>query len=534
MPNNAAYSKQIEEIGRCSDDFMHWVCNYAWIEDKERGGQVKFELWESQRDILSTFLGGRYVMILKARQLGLTWLTAAYCLWMAIFRVNQLIVVISEKETLAIQFLDRVKFMFDRLPGYMKPYVLKRSTQMLHFGYEEKDNKGNTRISGNNSQIYSSTTTPSGAQSMTVNLLVLDEAALIENIKKIWRSSKPGVDSAKGRIIIISNAIKDGIGWPWFRTLYSDAVKGSAGRIKALFMPWQAHPARGEDFISIQKEEGMDDDDIAMHYPSTVEQALEALTGSYFGTVLTAQKGAEAPKRGFLEEIDEKTEFVERKRGIIHMWREPQGEGWSNRYCVFSDVSEGMGLTESVAYVYDRFDKEFIAKMQSDKIDANDWAGELIKLCAWCGDKPMLGIERSGAGQTTVKEVRKSHYPRVYRERRQGKTGKTVTPNFGLAQTRDNKRLLADLLKKYMKSHPDIIPDAKMLDQASTFIMHPDGSLGKEDETKKDDCVIAAGGCLIVDDGLPEPKKPEVEKKITSNQSWWGWQDRAVNDPWCV
>lgn len=409
---------------------------------------------------------------------------------------------------LAIKFLDRVKFIFDRLPDWMKPHVYKRTTQLMHFGIEEKDSKGNIVITGLNSIIQSLTTTPKGAQSMTVNLLVLDEAALIENIKSIWRSSKPGVDSAAGRIIVISNAIKDGTGWPWFRQNFIKAVRGLAGKIQYLFMPWMDHPQRGPDFIKQQMLEGMDDDDISMHYPASVEEAIEALSGSYFGKSLKIHKDFKQGRKGYLQyDSDGKVEFVEARKGIIEVWEEPKGEGWRNRYAVFSDVSEGLGLTDSVAYIFDRDTNRFIAKSSSSKIDADLWALELILLGHWCGDTPMIGVERSGAGQTTIFALRREKYPRMYRDRKEDRTKGKVTSNYGWTETRDNKRLLSDALKSYLRDIKESVPDGELIDQCSTYIRHPDGHLGKEDESKKDDCVIAAGGCIILHNSLPDPEQ---------------------------
>lgn len=529
---------RVAEVIKCGRNFGYWLDNYCRIEDKEHGGDVPFKLWKSQRGILKQFLKATYLFILKARQLGLTWLTAAYCLWLAIFNINQHIVIISAKEGLAIQFLDRLKFMFDRLPTWMRPHVYKRTNTELGFGYEEKDDKGNAVVKGHNSLIQSLTTTPSGAQSMTVNLLVIDEASLVENIRKIWRSSKPGVDSVNGRIIVISNPIKDGSGWPWFRTQFINAYRGAAGRIRYLFLPWNAHPKRPKNFIDIQRAEGYDDDDIAMHYPSSVEEAIEALSGSFFGRTLTRHRDVSEPERGYLEYGKQgEVVFAPSRHGILHVWKRPDGKDWRNRHCIFSDVSEGLGQTDSVAYIFDREQQEHTVKLLSNKIDADTWADELIKLAKWCGESipVMICPERQGAGQTTIKALRRARYPRIFKERKEGRTGKQTTPNYGWSETRDNKKLLARTLKIYLRDTKGTVHDGLLIDQCSTFIKKPDGSVGPEDETTKDDHVIAAGGCLIVHEHMSDP---EYEKKKRDRYiATGGWRQRegfirSERDPW--
>ncbi len=547
--------EKVKEALRCGKDFAYWLGAYTWIEDKRADGtgEVKFELWESQKSILPVFLTATYLFLLKARQLGLTWLTAAYCLWLAIFHQNQLIVVISRKEQYAIEFLDRVKFIFYRLPEWMRPNVLKDTQQLLHFGYVEKDDKGNVIVKGLNSMIQSLTTTPEGAQSMTLNLLVLDEASLIDNIRKIWRSSKPGVDSAGGRAIIISNPNKDGVGWPWFREWYIKAWREKAGRIRHIFMPWWDHPRRDRKlvpdpddptklvgaFIAQQKTEGYTDDDIAMAYPSSIEESIEAMTGSFFGDTLTRHKDFPLGRQGTIEENDEdELVFEESKRGFMTVWRDPVIEEWDNRHVIFSDVSEGLDQTASVAYLFDRVEEEFVAKMSSAGLDADEWGKELVKLAKWCGGWPIICPELSGAGQTTVIALKKEKYPRIYRHREVGRSKNIITAKFGMPQTHDNKKKLSFALRAYLRETEKQVPDSELIDQCATYIRLPNGHYGKEDETKRDDCVVAAGGTILIHNILPQPKKVTKRDRIsTYTPPPSSWRERmgiekGARDPW--
>ncbi|MFH2042387.1 MAG: hypothetical protein ABIJ35_07695 [Acidobacteriota bacterium] len=390
---------------------------------------------------------------------------------------------------------------------------------------------------------------------MTIILLVLDEASLIDNIRKIWRSSKPGVDSAGGRAIVISNPIKDGVGWPWFREWYIRAWRGTAGRIKHVFMPWWDHPDRDTTpvpdpddptktvgaFIATQKREGYTDDDIAMHYPASIEEAIEALTGSFFGDTLNRHKDFPIGRQGVIEEDDEgEFEFVESKRGFITVWREPEVGEWDNRFCIFSDVGEGLDQTQSVAYLFDRVEEEFIARMASNQLDADQWGLELVKLAKWCGGFPTICPELSGAGQTTVMTLRKEKWPKIYRHREVGRSKNVITAKFGLPQTQDNKKKLSFALRMYLRETTKQVPDSELIDQCATYIRHPSGKYAKEDETKRDDCVVGAGGTILIHNILPEPRK--VKKRNVLHSAFipppGTWRERlgitsgGGRDPW--
>lgn len=517
-----------KEIVKSALNFLYWVVNYCFIEDKITGAEIKFNLWPEQRRILKQFLTAIRLIILKARQLGLTWLTAAYCLWLSMFNKLQLIVVISAKEDWAIEFLDRVKFIFDRLPVWMKPKVLKRTGQELTFGYEEKDENGNIVIKGLNSTIKSLATTPEGAQSKTVTLLVLDETARNRYVKQIWGASKPGLDSGGGRVIVISNSIKDGVGWGWTRQLYTDSMKGINDFVR-IFLAWWAHPNRGKNFLEQQKTEGMDEDDISQHYPETEQEAISTMLGSYFGKVLARHTNPLKGIRGYLirNKADD-LEFVEHTNGLLEIWRYPyylhqdwDGLYWKNRYVIGSDISEGLGGTYSVAYVKDQLTDEIICRARSNRIDADDWGYFLYDLGYWY-DKALICPERTGAGITTCKCLEKLNYPRLYVRMRPALAGNPMTKEIGWHESQTSRPELCQDLKTYLKTTQAQIYCGLLIEECSTFIRDENGRLGPE-EGKLADCVFAAG-CMEQASYFSAGPPKQIQPELT------GWRARLRNE----
>ena len=80
MGNNRA------EYAACATSPPYLIDNYIWIEDATAREWVRFRLWQRQYEVLTTLQVERMTIILKARQLGLTWLALAYALWMMLFR----------------------------------------------------------------------------------------------------------------------------------------------------------------------------------------------------------------------------------------------------------------------------------------------------------------------------------------------------------------------------------------------------------------------------------------------------------------
>lgn len=481
---------------------------------------MPFLLWPGQRRVVPVFMESTYTIILKARQLGLTWLTAAYALWRANFRFEELVVVVSAKEDLAIEFLDRVRYLFDRLPVWMRAKVYKRSGTEVHFAEEIKDEKGNRILIGLNSQIKSVPSTPDAGQSKTISLLVMDESALNRYCSEIWSAAKPTLEHANGQAIIISNPTKIGPGWGWTRDLYRASMKGE-NEFQRVFLDWKCVPGRGPNFLEIQKRAGLDDEDISMQYPSTEEEAVSPIGGSYFGRTIASYRPWHG-ERGELVKIQNPENpnayaFEVNKRGVLEVWAHPE-KGHLNRYAIGSDVSEGLGQTFSVAYVYDRLECRLVARLRSSKISADVWAHKLAELGYYYGEA-RIGPEKNGAGITTIKTLQAIYNNLFYRQR-PGKIKGAYVQEYGWLQTNEAKQIMADELKRHFRELFSQVPCGILIDECTTFIQHESGKLAHEDG-KMDDCVCAAGITLQVSLLMPPVQKAidwrgpgPVEKRI--------------------
>jgi len=453
---------------------------------------------------LPDILNAKLLTILKARQLGLTWICAAYVLWYIGTKKNRLAVVISAKGEWAVEFLERVYFMLHRLPVWMFPHVKKDITEVLKFKYED----------GSESTAKSLSTTEAGAQSKTPDILILDETCWNPYIGEIFMASKPGIDAAGGRIILISNSIKFAPGWGWTRDTYVESMKG-INTFKRIFLPWMARPDRPKNFKEIQLREGFDEDKFSLQYPETEGEAISTLTGSYFGKTLAKHEDFIHGVSGWIED----GRFIPNKKGIIEVWEAPysaqkgyEGAIWTQRYAIGSDVSEGLGLSYSVAYVLDRVTDQFIARIRSNLIDAFEWAGVLHDLSIYY-DNALLCVERTGPGQTTVKQLQNVN-ANQYIELVSGKAGNPVTKQLGWGETHQKKHELCGDLKEWFKTTEGGFNCPHLLNESSTWIRHENGRLGPEDG-KLGDCVIAAGLTIQASQflrGMPEESLKEAKK----------------------
>jgi hypothetical protein len=557
----------VYQIGR---SFAFFVTNFCWIENKTesgvRIGESKFTLWPAQRPLPRLFILHRLIAILKARQLGLTWFCAAYVLWKSITRRGFLTVVISANQDWAVEFLDRVRFMWNRLPEWLMPELSKDGSEQMRVVFEwDKEHKRALIYS----DIKSLTTTPAGAQSKTPDLLILDETARNRYVEQIYGASKPGIDKAGGQIIVISNAHKRGPGWAWTRDICSMANK-KENDFYFLFLPWWACPERitdhekeelardpdfvPKDFIAQQLREGMQPEDIVENYPANPEEALAAIQGSYFGEVLGRHgrycidgiKGSLYRDKHQDGELFFKPAELGFPGGhgsnIITVWRHPywltrrwDKQYWSGRYVMGSDVSEGQGRSYSVAYVMDRKLDEFVARIRSNRVDAVDWATYLWLLSLYysnfhvrgtgeaLGKTPaMICVEKTGAGLTTVKELQKVGANQFIRQLFD-KRGDSTTNNIGWHEDTQSKHVLCGDLRNWYRTCVGRIYCQILLDESATTIEHENGRIGPE-EGRTWDTVVAAGCTLqaSIQTGGPPAIVRSISHDAAPMVSNWG------------
>jgi hypothetical protein len=539
MQSNAA--RQIDPIDldlqECRASFETFLDRHVWIEDKVTHQAIRLQLWPEQRRVIPGFLASDKDLFLKAHQLGFTWIfVAAFGVWCSVFKPLHQFVVNSFNEDAGGEIMDRARFIRDRLPREWEIQIGKDNSEVQE--YLHRDLAGHSV----NSEMKVIPATEKGGQGKTPNVMIFDESCWNRYIERAFNSSIPGLTQAKGKVIVISNAIKTAPGWPFTRSLAVGALHGQ-NDFHLVFLPWWANPgrsrgivrgeggspildARGQpmtEFKAAMLRSGgtnggmMTEEDFQQRFPESIDEAISTLGGSYFGNTLKRHSYACRGIVGHLQRDKEKQiQFVQDPRGPLEVWRWPyylvdgwdSSVHWARRYCVGSDVSEGLGASYSVGYVMDRERDEIVARLRSNRVDAYQWADMLALLAEWycsCRDWTRLGgvtretalicAENTGAGQTTVKRLKDlgaSQYLRMI----EGQQGGGHTTIYGWSENQQAKQDLSEDLRTWFRMMKGTLYDAILVDESSTWIKH-EGSmkLGPE-EGHFGDCVIAAG-CTI-------------------------------------
>lgn len=98
-----------------------FIDEYCYIENKDNPGNpiIKFKLWESQKTALQEMVDNKLSIILKARQLGFTWLVLCLICHLSIKFEGYTAIVLSDTEEHSKDLIKRVDLILSHLPKWL-------------------------------------------------------------------------------------------------------------------------------------------------------------------------------------------------------------------------------------------------------------------------------------------------------------------------------------------------------------------------------------------------------------------------------
>ena len=108
-----------KEVIRCGKDPTYFINNYCKISHPMHG-LIPFKLYDYQEELINDFNDYRFNVILKARQLGISTITAGYVLWLMMFHRDKNILVMATKFSTAGNLVKKVKGVMRNLPDWLR------------------------------------------------------------------------------------------------------------------------------------------------------------------------------------------------------------------------------------------------------------------------------------------------------------------------------------------------------------------------------------------------------------------------------
>lgn len=230
--------EQIQEYIKCSQDPVYFVDNYCYIITIDHGLQP-FKLYDCQKEKIRVIHDNRKVILMEGRQQGKTTTAAAYILWYTIFNQAKNVAILANKATTSREILSRYQLMYEQLPIWMQQGV-------------KTWNKGDVELE-NGSKVFTAATTAAGIRSKSVNLLYIDEAAIIPNTvaEQFFTSVYPTISAGKTSKILITSTP---LGYNHFWKFWNDSENGRNDFV-SMFIPYWKIPGRDEAWAEEQRRQ---------------------------------------------------------------------------------------------------------------------------------------------------------------------------------------------------------------------------------------------------------------------------------------
>jgi len=483
----------VKEVVKAGKDPIHFITNYCKISHPQRG-IIPFKAYNFQEDLLKDFNDYRFNVILKARQLGISTVTAAYTVWLMLFHRDKNILVVATKLQTATNLVRKVKKIMKTLPEWMRISNISI------------DNRTSFELS-NGSQIKASSTSSDVGRSEALSLLIVDEAAHVEKLEDLWAALYPTL-STGGRCIALSTP--NGVG-NWFHKTCVEAESGT-NNFNLTTLLWDVHPDR--DKLWFEKEtKNMSKRQIAQELECSFNVSGETVI--HPDDILHFIELATEPKY--------RTGF-DRNYWI---WEEYQ-EGVP--YFISADIARGDGKDNSAFHVFKSDPLEIVAEYIG-KPNPDDYADILFDVGKEYGNCMIVG-ENNNIGFAVLNKLVDKGYNNIYYSTKTShdyvdsvtaQWQSNVVPGF--TTSLKTRPLVIAKMEEFMRNKLIKINSNRLLSEMKTFIWQ--NGKAQAMRSYNDDLVMSfAIGCWVRDTVLVENSraleysKHSLSSISTSNRSF--------------
>jgi hypothetical protein len=220
---------QVSEFAKCALDPYYFITEHCTFFDPQHGGVVKVHRLPHQNTLIKIIIAKKWVIILKPRQVGVTWTISGLLLHDTIFvpGANDLIFSRTDKEA-AKTLRERCRYMWMNLPPFLHLPAKTDNSEMLQFVIDD--------ARGVYSYIRSFASTPGSGVGETATRVVMDEWSKIHPdiyAEQVYTDVAPTVST--GSLIMMSTA--EGKNKFFARTLF-DAMAGT-NDFTPIFIPYR-------------------------------------------------------------------------------------------------------------------------------------------------------------------------------------------------------------------------------------------------------------------------------------------------------
>lgn len=418
---------QLVEYTKCANDPVYFARNHVKIISLN-DGLVNFDLWPYQEEMYDVVDSNRFSIVMAPRQSGKSMAFVIYLLWYALFKPEQTIVILANKGDTAQEMLTRVILALENLPFYMQPGTKVLNRRSIEFS--------------NNSRIYARPTSASSIRGMSVQLVFMDEFALVDHDEEFYTSTYPVISSGTDTKIIITSTPK-GVG-NMFHKIWQGAKSGSNG-----YTPFEVHwsdvPGRDANWKT-----------------ETIRNTSEQQFRQEFSCEFIGSGDTLISSNTLLGLMAESPTMVTQN---VRIYDKPQR---GHNYIMCVDTAKGKGQDSSAFSIIDVSQRPYkiVASYHDNKISPLLLPTLLVEMARKYNEAYMV-IESNDQGFLVAKSVQMEHeYDSVYYEPKSMRgSGKTI----GLTMSAKVKKIGCTVMRDLIEYDRLQITDRHTIVELTTF-----------------------------------------------------------------
>ena len=429
--------EEIEEYLKCADDPIYFIESYCKIVTLDHGLQP-FKLYDCQKNKVKIIHENRKVILMEGRQQGKTTTSAAYILWYTLFQGSKTVAILANKATAAREVLYRYQIMYENLPTWLQQGVTTW-------------NKGDIALE-NGSIVFTAATSASGIRGKSVNLLYVDEAAIIPNnvAEQFFTSVYPTISAGETTKILLSSTP---LGYNHFWKFWNDAENDRNGFVN-LFIPYWDIPGRDENWASEQRR--------LLGELKFNQEVLCNFLGSSL-TLIASDSIAQMSASPILYQKDG-----------LDIYQSVEKD---HAYCIVADTAKGVGGDYSAFQILDitKMPYRIVGKYRNNEISPLLYPSVLYRIGKEYNEAYVL-IEINSSEQVAEILYAEYEYENIISVSRTPQ-GQVVNGGFGGNKTqlgvitdKKVKRIGCSNFKSLVEEKKLIINDADTISEISTFI----------------------------------------------------------------
>ena len=460
-------------------------------------------IWRVLKDLIDEGKPIRLV-VLKARQYGISTFTQAFLFWLTVTRQGQNALIIGQNLDMAGELFGKVELMWEQMPEWMRPRRSSK-TRGKRLAFAEP----------NHGLLFVDTAENRDAgRSGTFQHVHCTEIPFWPDAKRTMDGLLQSVPNNPGTSVIVESTAH-GVG-DYFHELWKLAEAGENNFVP-VFIPWFAHteyvrtPIVGEVIPEWVRA-------LAVEYDWSLEQQCFYLDkyNDFNCDLLTLQQeypcnSREAFRSSGLQFFDQRSidhardsyacEPIRKgiwvKRNDKPVWLDSEGSGffvWEPPvrgafYHAGIDIASGRARDYSSIQV-------LRGMRQVASYRGRIGPDELAWLAAWCGwvyNDALLIPERNGVGLATVTHlVNTIHYSNVYTHQRLDTTTGGVSVEYGFTTTSRSRPAILEDVAALMRRGELQVCDERTLSEMESFVFTDDsGRKAEAASGSYDDMVMA-------------------------------------------